>query len=257
MDENNIRWRLDQKNALVTGGSKGIGMAIVNEFITLGANVITVSRDAYDLEKLQRSVGNGKKLKTMVTDIRDQDERNALLSFVKEHFKNLDILVNNAGLNIRKPTLDFSSEEIRTIFDTNLNAAFELSRLFHPLLKDARQGSIIFMSSVAGLTHIRTGSVYGMTKAALIQLTRNLAGEWAADNIRVNAIAPWYIETPLVKQVLNNKEYLDEVLARTPLKRIGQPAEVSGAVAFLCMPAASYITGQCISIDGGFLIQGF
>ena len=96
-----------------------------------------------------------------------------------------------------------------------------------------------------------------MTKAAMVQLTRNLAGEWASDHIRVNAIAPWYIETPLARQVLKDRKYLEEVLERTPMKRVGRPEEVAGAVAFLCMPVSGYITGQCIAVDGGFMIYGF
>jgi Tropinone reductase 1 len=96
-----------------------------------------------------------------------------------------------------------------------------------------------------------------MTKAALIQLTRYLAAEWAEYNIRVNAVAPWYIETPLVKPVLQNQDYFTEVISRTPMKKIGKPADVAGAVSFLCMPAAAYITGHCIPVDGGFMINGF
>jgi Tropinone reductase 1 len=96
-----------------------------------------------------------------------------------------------------------------------------------------------------------------MSKAAIIQLTRNLAVEWAEDNIRVNAIAPWYIRTPLTEPVLKNKEYYDEVIKRTPMRRIGKPEEVAAAAAFLSMLASSYITGQCISVDGGFTVYGF
>ncbi|HEX8348717.1 MAG TPA: SDR family oxidoreductase, partial [Hymenobacter sp.] len=126
-----------------------------------------------------------------------------------------------------------------------------------PLLQAASGGSIVNISSVAGLAHVRTGAIYGMTKAAMIQLTRNLAVEWAPDQIRVNVVAPWYIQTPLAASVLSNEAYRSEVLSRTPLKRIGEPEEVAAAVAFLCLPAASYITGQCLSVDGGFTVNAF
>jgi len=141
--------------------------------------------------------------------------------------------------------------------NTNLTSTFELSKLAFPMLKKSDQGNIINIASTAGQVHIRTGSIYGMTKAALIQLTRNLAVEWAKYNIRVNAIAPWYIRTFLAEAVLKNKKYYDEVISRTPMKRIGEPEEVASLTAFLCMPAAGYITGQCISVDGGFTINGF
>ena len=129
--------------------------------------------------------------------------------------------------------------------------------MLHPMLTAARPSSIVNVVSVAGLTHVRSGPPYAMTKAALVQMTRNLAVEWAADGIRVNAVAPWYIETPLVQSVLSNSEYRDEVIMRTPLRRIGKPEEVAGAAAFLCMPASSYVTGHCLVVDGGFMINGF
>jgi Tropinone reductase 1 len=110
---------------------------------------------------------------------------------------------------------------------------------------------------VSGLTHVRTGAAYGMSKAALHQLTRNLAVEWAEDGVRVNAVAPWYIRTRRTSSKLADPDYLDDVLQRTPMGRIGEPEEVASAVAFLCLPAASYVTGECIAVDGGFLRYGF
>jgi tropinone reductase I len=125
------------------------------------------------------------------------------------------------------------------------------------MLKSARASSIVNILSVAGLIHIRSGVPYAMTKAALAQMTRNLAVEWAADCIRVNAVAPWYIETPLVESALADSKYRAAVINRTPLHRLGKPEEVAGPVAFLCMPGAFYITGQCIVVDGGFSVNGF
>jgi Tropinone reductase 1 len=124
-------------------------------------------------------------------------------------------------------------------------------------LKNAGASAIVNVLSVAGFTAIGTGTPYAMTKAALAQMTRNLAVEWASDGIRVNSVAPWYIETPLVEAVLKDPNYRERVISRTPLRRIGRPEEVAGAVAFLCLPASSYITGQCLFVDGGFSVNGF
>ena len=113
------------------------------------------------------------------------------------------------------------------------------------------------VGSVSGLTAVRTGAPYGMAKAALHQMTRNLAVEWADDGVRVNSVAPWYIRTRRTSTRLSDPDYLDEVLSRTPLGRVGEPEDVAAAVAFLCLPAAGYVTGECIAVDGGFLRNGF
>jgi Tropinone reductase 1 len=254
---NDDRWNLKGKNALVTGGTKGIGRAIVREFIDLGANVFTVARNEKGLASMIEEMSGSNQIEGLPADVSKRSERIRIINKVKEKWDRLDILVNNVGVNIRKKTPEYSDEEYDHIMDTNLRSAFELCRLAFPLLKKSDQGNIIFVTSTAGLIHIRTGAVYGMTKAALIQLTRNLAAEWAEHNIRVNAVAPWYIETPLVKPVLQDQDYFREVISRTPMKKIGKPADVAGAVSFLCMPAAAYITGHCIPIDGGFIIYGF
>ena len=129
--------------------------------------------------------------------------------------------------------------------------------MFHPLLKNSGDASIVNIVSVAGITSVGTGSPYAISKAGIIHFTKYLAVEWAGDSIRVNAVAPWYIRTSLTEPVLKDPGYLKAVLDRTPMKRIGEPEEVAAAVAFLSMPAASYITGECISVDGGFLKYGF
>jgi tropinone reductase I len=250
------RWNLYDKKALVTGGTKGIGAACARELIALGAEVMIVARNAEGLQAMQEEYGSDG-LHIFQADLSIAEERAELGKYLQHTWGHLDILINNTGTNIRKKTADYSREEFSYIMQTNLASAFEMCQLCYPLLKKAEQGNIINISSVAGLTHVRTGSVYGMTKAALNQLSRNLAAEWAADRIRVNAIAPWYIRTPLADTVLQNKDYHDEVISRTPMQVIGEPQDVAGLAAFLCMPASAYITGQTIAVDGGFSTYGF
>jgi Tropinone reductase 1 len=129
--------------------------------------------------------------------------------------------------------------------------------LLLPVLREQAPACVVNNASVAGLTHLRTGAPYGMSKAAMIQLTRNLAVEWAPWDIRVNAVAPWYIDTPLARQVLADPDYERQVLERTPMGRVGRPEEVARAIAFLCMPASAYVTGQTLAVDGGFSVYGF
>ncbi|MBB6610224.1 SDR family oxidoreductase [Pontibacter sp. Tf4] len=253
---NTNRWTLEGRKAIVTGGSKGIGEATVKELLSLGAEVVAVARNTGALVQLTQTIAS-EKLHTLAADLSTAAGREQLSSWVTEHWNALDILVNNVGTNIRKPTADYSSEEYDFIMNTNLRSAFELNRLLYPLLAKSEQGNIVHVTSVAGLTHVRTGSIYGMTKAALTQLTRNLAAEWAPAGIRVNAVAPWYIRTPLAETVLQNEEFYQNVISRTPARKIGEPADVASTIAFLCMPAAAYITGQTIAVDGGFTINGF
>ena len=250
MDPN--RWRLDGQLALVTGGSAGIGRAIARELLGFGAEVLIVARDATALDRtrdeLADEVPDGV-VHALVADVADEEQRREILDWVEDRGEGLNILVNNAGGNRRRATVDYTEDEWREIFEVNTFAAFELSRYAYPLLTKHAASSIVNVGSVSGLTHVRTGAAYGMSKAALHQLTKNLAVEWAEDGVRVNAVAPWYIRTRRTSDSLADPDYLDEVLLRTPMGRIGEPEEVAAAVAFLC--------GECIAVDGGFLRYGF
>ncbi len=251
-------WNLAGKTALITGSTYGIGWAIAEEMAKLGANILIVSRTHKKVKQCVNTlVEMGVKAEGFVADVSQEGDRLHLFNNIIKNHKKLDILVNNVGTNIRKKSIEYSYDEYQQIMNTNMNSNFEISRLAYPLLKKSSDGTLVNVLSVAGLTHVRTGPPYGMTKAALNQLTRYLAVEWAVDNIRVNAVSPWYTQTPLVKGLMDNKNYFSEVLSKTPMGRIAEPEEVARVVAFLCMPASSYITGQNIVVDGGFLINGF
>jgi len=246
-------WNLQGKKALVTGGTKGIGLAIAKEFLELGAEVLVVARDT---KSIQGKVKNSANLFTMEGDVTDATFRQQLIDRVNQNWNKLDILVNNVGTNVRRKMVDYSEEEYRKIFEINLFSLIEITRLAHPLLKKALNPSVINIASVAGSFDLQTGPPYGMTKAAIIQLTKHLAAEWANANIRVNCVSPWYIETPLTESVLAQPEKLKNILARTPLNRIGKPEEVASLVTYLAMDKASYITGQNIMVDGGMSVKG-
>ncbi|XP_010510526.1 PREDICTED: senescence-associated protein 13-like [Camelina sativa] len=256
----NSRWSLGGMTALVTGGSKGIGEAVVEELSMMGARVHTCARDETQLqERLREWQAKGFHVTTSVCDVSSREQREKLMETVSTLFQGkLNILVNNAGTFIVKPTTEYTAEDYSFIMATNLESAFHLSQLAHPLLKASGSGSIVLMSSTAGIVHINNvGSIYGATKGAMNQLARNLACEWASDSIRANAVCPWFITTPLVNDCLNDKEFKKEAEKRTAVGRIGEANEVSPLVAFLCLPAASYITGQAICVDGGVTINGF
>ncbi|HAI58799.1 MAG TPA: tropinone reductase [Xanthomonadaceae bacterium] len=269
------RWRLDGQVALVTGASAGIGRATVAELLALGATVLACARDSDTLETAaaewredlaarvavdaddRRGGARAGHVHVLACDVADADGRDRLFDWIEGLGLGLTILVNNVGTNQRRAAVDYDEAEWRAIFETNLFASFELCRSAYPLLREHAASAIVNVGSVSGATHVRTGAPYGMSKAAMHQLTRNLAAEWAADGVRVNAVLPWYIRTRRTSPALADRDYLEAVLERTPMARIGEPEEVAAAIAFLCLPASSYITAQCLAVDGGFLSHGF
>jgi Tropinone reductase 1 len=254
----NGAWRLDGKRALITGASRGLGKATALEMAGLGAELVLVARGAAGLAEVAgqvRDLAPGCQVTTVAADLASEAGRDTVVSAALSG--GLQVLVNNVGTNIRKPMTEVALEEFRLVQETNIVSCFEMCRRLFPALKAGAPASVVNNASVAGIMHLRTGASYAMSKAAMIQLTRNLAVEWAQYDIRVNAVAPWYIDTPLARQVLDDDAYLAEVLDRTPMGRVGDPSEVARVISFLCMEGAGYITGQCLPIDGGFSVYGF
>jgi tropinone reductase I len=255
------RWRLDGRRALVTGGTKGIGEAVAAELLGLGAQVTVVARNAEEVSaRVAAWMANGLSAFGIAADMTVAEGRAAAIEATVEAMGSLDILINNVGTNIRKPSLDYTPEEVTFLISTNVMAAWEMSRAAYPHLKAAADAggdaTIVGIGSTAGTVCVGSGAPYAMTKAAIDQMTRYLAVEWAEDGVRVNEVNPWYTWTPLATPVLKQPETAERILARTPNGRIADPEDIAGLVAFLCLPAARHITGQCIAVDGGMLANG-
>ncbi|KAF8010758.1 hypothetical protein BT93_J1412 [Corymbia citriodora subsp. variegata] len=239
-----------------------IRRAIVEELAGLGAAVYTCSRKEAEVnECLKDWESKGFRVAGSACDVSSRSEREKLVLAVSSLFDGkLNILINNVGTlgpNSGMPTVDYAVEVFSFIMMTNFESAYHLTQLAHPLLKSSGNGSIIFLSSVCGVISLSVGSIYSATKGAMNQLTKNLACEWAKDNVRSNSVAPYFVQSPLTDPLFGNEKFHKEAIARTPLGRIGEPKDVSSLVAFLCLPAASYITGQTICVDGGFIVNGF
>ncbi len=251
-------WNLKNKKAIVTGGTKGIGYAAASELLSLGAAVMIVARNEYDVSSTVTQCNQeGLDAYGIAADISLVDGRKKLLAAIKNKWDSVDVLVNNVGINIRKTFNDYQPEEYYRLFEVNLFSTIEITRMIFPFLEKTGNASIINIGSVAGMLDAETGIPYGMTKAAEIQLTKGLANEWAKHAIRVNTVSPWFTRTPLTAALFDNAELMEKVLRRTPLKRVAEAEEMASVIAFLAMDKSSYITGQNIAVDGGMTVKAF
>ena len=235
-------WDLEGCRAVVTGGSRGIGGALVEQLVSLGARVLSVSLETPDPRE---------SVIDLAADIATIDGRASVVQAVKSNWGGLEILVNNVGMNIRKPTLEYTLEEYEQVQSTNATSMFELSRMLHPCLKLSGRGCIVNVGSVAGGLSVGSSAAYAMSKAAVAQMSKYLAVEWAKDGIRVNGIAPGWVATMLTSKIQNSPKAMDVISARTPLGRMARSEEIASVAAFLCLPCASYLNGAVIPVDGG------
>lgn len=252
-------FRVDGKKAIVTGAGRGIGRALAIGLAEAGADVALLSRTREDLNETAAIIHSlERKALVLQTDVTKREEVQQAIRQVVNEWGTIDILVNNAGMNIRTKALEVTDDQWSTIMDTNLKSAFMVSQEVGKVMKDQGNGGrIISITSVGGQVALRTGVVYAATKAALIQMTKVLALEWGQYNINVNAIGPWYFKTPLTEKLLADQKYVNDILAVTPLKRIGELPELVGPVVFLSSDAGDYVHGQTLFVDGGMTIQGF
>ncbi len=244
------------KVIVITGGTRGIGFAIAKEFAQTGAVVAICSRNINSVEKAKEELNTlgFSMIFGMSVNVMNIEEIKEFFNHIEEKFGGVDILVNNAGIQAPKPSLETTEDVWDRIIDTNLKGNFFCSKFAAEHMIKKGGGSIINISSVQSI-YVADGQVpYSATKAAIVQITRSLAKEWAKSGIRVNCVAPGSIPTDINQEFYSDPKNLESTLKRIPFGRQGRPEEIAKVVLFLASEDASYITGQTIYVDGGLLL---
>jgi NAD(P)-dependent dehydrogenase (short-subunit alcohol dehydrogenase family) len=248
---------LNGKVAVVVGGTSGIGRAIALGFAEAGADVIPTSRRAEQVETTAREIEALARRSLRVTsDVSDRRSLERVLNEALSVFGKVDILVNSAGRTKRAPTIDFSEDDWNDIIDTNLTGTLRACQVFGRHMLERGSGSIINIASLSTFVALHEVAAYSASKAAVGSLTKSLAVEWSNRGVRVNAIAPGVFRTALNEKLLDETERGREFLLRTPMKRFGNVEELAGVAIFLASDAASFVSGEIITVDGGFLASG-
>lgn len=254
-----IKYNFNKEVALITGAARGIGMAASYEFANSNARLALVDIDTDSLENLKAKLVktmNEKDILLIKTDVSNPKEVVEMTNKAIGYFGQIDILFNNAGINKRIPLVDVSYEDWRKIMDVNLDGMFLVAQTIGKEMIKRKKGKIINTASMSGfiVNENLNDGIYCTSKAAIVMLTKALAAEWAGYNIQINAIAPGYTKTPLVKQLIENTKVYRELIDRTPMHRLAEPQEIAKAVLYLASSDTTYITGHTLKIEGGYTI---
>jgi len=243
---------LSGRVAVVTGTSRGLGQYLGRALARAGADLVITSRDPSKLKPFQEEVASlGRRALPLPLDVREYESIQAMVSAAVAHYGKIDILVNNAGCNVRKPALDVSWEDWNLILDTNLRGAFFVSQAVARHMVPKKYGRIINIGSVTAVAGYAGLGPYGASRGGVKQLTMSLADDWGIYGITVNCLAPGWFKTAQNAVMYEDKEWVDYLCDRIPLKRPGQPQDLDGAVVFLASDASAYVTGQTLLVDGG------
>jgi NAD(P)-dependent dehydrogenase (short-subunit alcohol dehydrogenase family) len=250
------KFRIDDQVALITGGSRGIGLAIAHALGEAGAHLVINSR-SNDSVGLKSLTDAGYDAEFRAADLSDPAAAQALVDGVVKDKGRLDILVNNAGVAAHGATDTFTDTQYRQIMDLNLDAVFRMCRAAIPPMRKQGSGVILNIGSISGfISNIPQDQVaYNTSKAAVHMMSKSLASELATENIRVNAIAPGYIRTEMTRGGMENPEWYPIWQSMTPMARVGEPDEIATAALFLCSPASSYVSGEVLVVDGGYITR--
>ncbi len=251
-------FNLQGKVAIVTGGNGGIGLGIARGLASAGSNIVIGARNQAKTEEAVKSLSKEFKVEVLglQADVKAEDQVQSMVEKTVEKFGRIDILVNNAGINIRKFPQEYTVQEWDEVITVNLRSAFLCAKAVYPAMKKGGGGKIINIGSMTSLMGGAKLAPYGASKGGIVQLTRSLAVAWGPDNIQVNAILPGWINTELTIKARQQLPGLEEnVVARTPMGRWGNPADLVGAAIFLASKASDFVTGVALPVDGGFSIM--